>query len=99
MWTQFENAAKQLGPNNITLQGVKGHVTEEMVVKGEASRADKIGNDGADELARQGRDSHPVDEQIREGIKTRQKITMIVQTMMIEIAMERAKQRREKEQE
>ena len=75
MWDQFEQAAKKLGPSNISIQWVKGHVTDDMVSKGEASATDKIGNDGADELARKGRDYNPVDNEIREGIQTRKKFS------------------------
>ena len=87
----FEKRAIQLGPNNIRIRWVKGHVTDLMLETGLYSPQDKIGNDGADTLAVQGRMVSPVEKAIQNGAYLRKTVTMVIQTFMIQVAMARAK--------
>ena len=98
-WKQFEERALQIGTARITLQWVKGHATEQMVENGQCTRQDKVGNDGADTLAVQGRQTHPIEEGVMQGIHLRRRVTMAIQTFMIITAMARSRRRLELEEE
>ena len=95
----LEKRVLQIGTAKVTLQWVKGHATEQMVENGQCTRQDKVGNDGADALAVQGRQIHPIEEGVMHGIHLRRRVTMAIQTFMIITAMARSRRRQELEEE
>ena len=70
-----------------------------MVAEGDFPQEEKDGNDGADELARRARDSHPINREVFEGIWLRTTTTMLVQKYMSKVATERSAKRIERELE
>ena len=68
---------------------VKGHVTETDVISGAVQKIDKIGNDAADELARQGAAAHAVPDEVRREVQMQRVAAKGVQRMMLEIIIER----------
>ena len=70
-----------------------------MLEKGECTLQDKTGTDGADTLAVQGRCAFPITEGILGGMHLRKRVTMVIQTYMIQVAMSRSRKRYEQDEE
>ena len=51
LWEAFHDAVKAKGHKSIAITKVKGHATEDMVIKGKVKTEDKEGNDFADKVA------------------------------------------------
>ena len=76
----------------VTVTWVKGHAKEIDVMRGRTTREDKIGNDGADELARDGADMHRVPSEVVEEANRRRTHAIHTHKMMLAILIERLNQ-------
>jgi ribonuclease HI len=69
----------------------KGHITWRHVKSGKFTLQDKLGNDFADFLARQGAEKHVIDHEYYQRITNIKRVTVAVQSMMIDIVSVRSR--------
>ena len=69
VWTQFWDAAEDVGLEHISVVKVKRHATVADVLAGRSSPFDKWGNQLADAEARKGAKVHPCDQQILQSVR------------------------------
>ena len=75
--------------STVTVTWVKGHAKEIDVARGRTTREDKIGNDGADELAVAGAAAHTVQSEVVEAAAARRRSAMQTHDMMLSIVVAR----------
>lgn len=85
LWARFDFAMRARRPGSVSFVKVKGHVTDADVASLRVSLADKVGNDGADEMACLGADSHAIDPAIASAARLQGCAAQRVQRMMVEI--------------
>ena len=90
LWQEVDALLEQKGMDNFMISKVKGHASWKDVRNGTATREDKLGNDAADRLAREGAASHALSPEYVQQAKARLMVAREVQAMMIEIVAARA---------
>ena len=73
----------------VSVSWVLGHAKRIDVLRGRTTWADKLGNDGADELAVAGAATHAITADIIESAQSRMHVAMSVHTMMLDITRAR----------
>jgi ribonuclease HI len=73
----------------VSVSWVLGHAKRIDVLRGRTTWADKLGNDGADELAVAGAATHAIPADIIESAQSRLRVAMSVHTMMLDITRAR----------
>ena len=86
---------RERGPGSARFLKVLGHATAEDVRRGRSTQMDKLGNDGADDLAVSGAMLHAAPGQLVEASRRRKAMARATHTMMLAIVA----RRRQREEE
>ena len=87
------------GANSASFAKVKGHCTDADVQRGRATLEDKVGNDGADDLACAGADEHAIDNAVATLARHQHLAAKGVHSMMVAIVIARRKREEEMQRE
>ena len=75
--------------HEVSVSWVKGHAKQIDIERGRTTWEDKLGNDGADEMAVQGASTHKVPAEVVARAKARRRIARETHEMMVAILVER----------
>jgi len=93
LWQQVSTLLERRGKEEVAFVKVKGHASQQDVMAGRVSAADKQGNDGADSLAVAGAAMPLISGMSRAELRHRMLLVQDVQRMMLEIVETRESRR------